>query len=118
MTLPNKSVERLDTLDWGVYIVLVAESDTPTTTRSHTVKKSLAAAGITLALLLAGCGTSESPKQADRIEEDEAGWDCRTMGNQICGEDLPKGVVLVNPDECPLFVRACTKHVTPWVVAE
>lgn len=22
------------------------------------------------------------------IEEDEPGWDCETMGNQICGEDL------------------------------
>lgn len=97
---------------------LVAESDTPTTPRITNVKKSLAAAGITLALILAGCGASESPKQADRIEEDEAGWDCHTMGNQVCGEDLPKGVVLVNPDECPLFVRVCSKHLTPWVVAE
>jgi hypothetical protein len=61
------------------------------------VKKSLAAAGITLALILAGCGASESPKQADRIEEDDPRWDCRTMGNRVCGEDLPEGVVILRP---------------------
>jgi hypothetical protein len=92
---------------------LVAESDTPTTSRSSTVKKSLAAAGITLALILTGCSASQSPKQADRIEEDEAGWDCRTMGNGICGEDLPTGVVLLSPDECPLYVAKCYGHLTP-----
>ena len=78
------------------------------------MKKSLAAAGIALALILAGCGAGESPKQADRIEEDEAGWDCRTMGNRVCGEDLPQGVVLVSPDNCPLYVTACYDHLTPW----
>ena len=61
------------------------------------MKKSLAVAGITLALILSGCSASQSPKQADRIEEDDPRWDCRTMGNRICGEDLPTGVVLVNP---------------------
>jgi len=61
------------------------------------VKKSLAAAGITLALILSGCGASGSPKNADRIEEDDPRWDCRTMGNLVCGEDLPTGVVAVRP---------------------
>ena len=92
---------------------LVAESDIPTTSRIANVKKSLAAAGIALALILAGCGAGESPKQADRIEEDDPRWDCRTMGNQICGEDLPTGVVLLNPDECPLYVAKCYGHLTP-----
>lgn len=23
------------------------------------------------------------------IDEDESGWDCRTMGNRVCGEDVP-----------------------------
>jgi hypothetical protein len=23
----------------------------------------------------------------DRIDEDEPGWDCRTMGNRVCGTD-------------------------------
>ena len=78
------------------------------------MKKSLAAAGIALALILAGCGAGESPKQADRIEEDDPRWDCHTMGNHVCGEDLPQGVVVMNPDECPLFVRVCYDHMTPW----
>jgi hypothetical protein len=26
-----------------------------------------------------------SVPQQDRIEEDEPGWDCRTMGNKLCG---------------------------------
>ena len=93
---------------------LVAESDIPTTSRIANVKKSLAAAGIALALILAGCGAGESPKQADRIEEDEAGWDCRTMGNRVCGEDLPTGVVLLRPEFCPLYVATCYGHVSPW----
>ena len=61
------------------------------------MKKSLAVAGITLALILAGCEAGESPKQADRIEEDDPRWDCRTMGNRVCGEDLPTGVVVLRP---------------------
>ncbi|MFB6700256.1 hypothetical protein [Streptomyces rubiginosohelvolus] len=24
-----------------------------------------------------------------RIDEDESGWDCRTMGNRLCGGDVP-----------------------------
>ena len=77
------------------------------------MKKAIAAAAISLTIILAGCGASESPKKVDRIEEDEAGWDCATMGNRICGEDLPVGVVLVDPDLCPTYVATCTKHVTP-----
>jgi hypothetical protein len=79
------------------------------------MKKIIAAAAVTATLVLAGCGTSDSVKQTDRIEEDEAGWDCRTMGNKVCGEDLPTGVVLLPASECPLFVRVCQGHLTPWV---
>lgn len=25
------------------------------------------------------------------IQEDDPGWDCQTMGNQVCGELLPDG---------------------------
>lgn len=78
------------------------------------MKKSLAAVGITLVLVLAGCGAGESSKQADRIEEDQPGWDCRTMGNQTCGEDLPTGVVLLRPEFCPLYVTTCYGHLTPY----
>lgn len=33
----------------------------------------------------AACVWSQQPGQTERIEEDEAGWDCRTMGNKMCG---------------------------------
>jgi hypothetical protein len=78
------------------------------------MKKIIAAIAITTTLVLTGCGTSQSPKQADRIEEDEAGWDCHTMGNKVCGEDLPKGVVLLPESECPLIQPVCYDHMTPW----
>jgi hypothetical protein len=78
------------------------------------MKKIIAAVAITTALVLSGCGASQSPKQADRIEEDEPGWDCHTMGNKVCGEDLPTGVVLLRPEFCPLYVAKCYGHVTPY----
>lgn len=34
-----------------------------------------------------------------RIEEDESGWDCSTMGNRQCGPDVTGAVVAV-PVEC------------------
>ena len=41
--------------------------------------------GIMVVLLIAGtlvgCG-SKAP-----LQEDDPGWDCRTMGNRICGSD-------------------------------
>jgi hypothetical protein len=77
------------------------------------MKKFLAVAALTLTVVIGGCSVNESPKTSDRIEEDDPRWDCRTMGNRICGEDLPVGVVLVDPDLCPLYVATCTKHVTP-----
>lgn len=56
----------------------------------------IVAAGTTAAVvalgLLASAGTSmqhdriaTSHQSAPRIEEDEPGWNCATMGNQICG---------------------------------
>jgi hypothetical protein len=77
------------------------------------MKKIIAAVAITTTLVLTSCGTSQ-PKQADRIEEDEAGWDCHTMGNKVCGEDLPKGKVLLPESECPLIQPVCYDHMTPW----
>jgi hypothetical protein len=78
------------------------------------MKKIIAAAAVTATLVLAGCGTSDSAKQTDRIEEDEAGWDCHTMGNKVCGEDLPVGVVLLPPEQCPIIRPVCYDHMTPW----
>jgi hypothetical protein len=37
---------------------------------------------ITAALLI---GTPPSPSRADTCQEDQACWDCETMGNQVCG---------------------------------
>jgi hypothetical protein len=34
----------------------------------------------------------------------------------VCGDDLPEGVVLLNPDECPLYLTKCYSHPTPWKV--
>ncbi|MGW3627603.1 hypothetical protein [Streptomyces sp. NPDC000880] len=37
------------------------------------------------------------------VDEDESGWDCRTMGNRQCGpiaEPLPTGVAIAAPIEC------------------
>lgn len=83
------------------------------------MKKSLAVAVLALALL-AGCGsTPDSPSSAaQQCEEDQPCWDCETMGDGECGQDLPTGVVLLPSGECPLFVRVCSTHLTPWVVAK
>ncbi|MEU5748156.1 hypothetical protein ABZ804_21790 [Streptomyces sp. NPDC047726] len=36
-----------------------------------------------------------------RVEEDESGWDCHTMGNRVCGPDTPgEGKVIAAPIEC------------------
>ena len=46
--------------------------------------KRLAALTIALAVL-GGCAPDPAPRASLRIEEDEAGWNCSTMGNRICG---------------------------------
>jgi len=33
--------------------------------------------GLVVVLLLSGCGPA--------VQEDEPGWDCRSMGNRVCG---------------------------------
>lgn len=45
------------------------------------------ASGLAIAIL----GPCE-PKPVSRlsIQEDDPGWDCRTMGNKICGIDLER----------------------------
>lgn len=78
------------------------------------MKKIIAAVAITTTLVLTGCSGTSQPKQADRIEEDEPGWDCHTMGNKVCGEDLPKGVVILPPEQCPIIKTVCYDHMTPW----
>jgi hypothetical protein len=43
--------------------------------------------GLAVLALIALLVIARPPRahQAHRIEEDEPGWDCRTMGNRICG---------------------------------
>lgn len=42
------------------------------------MRKFLASMAIASALLVSGCGVST-------LQEDDPGWDCKTMGNQVCG---------------------------------
>jgi hypothetical protein len=79
------------------------------------MKKIIAAVAIASALVLGGCSHSSEPQNAQRCEEDQPCWDCDTMGNGICGEDLPQGAVVLPASECPLFVRVCFDHPTPYV---
>jgi len=37
-----------------------------------------------------GGGSEPVPAPSVRVEEDEPGWDCRTMGNRVCGEGVER----------------------------
>ena len=45
---------------------------------------------LSAALVLA---TFPGPGFAQRITEDDPRWDCRTMGNKICGPNAPKPTI-------------------------
>lgn len=77
------------------------------------MKRLITAIALTTTLVLTGCSTT-SQQQVDRCEEDQPCWDCETMGNKVCGEDLPPAVVLIPSDQCPLFQTVCYDHRTPW----
>jgi hypothetical protein len=48
-------------------------------------------AGVTLGGTgLASAVTQPAPHSAHRITEDDPRWDCRTMGNHVCGTALPR----------------------------
>jgi hypothetical protein len=78
------------------------------------MNKLITAAAISAILILTGCNSTTSTKTTVACEEDQPCWDCDTMGNKVCGEDLPKGVVLIPDSECPLFQPVCYDHLTPW----
>lgn len=42
----------------------------------------------TVALLLITLVVLSVAHQPDRITEDDPRWNCRTMGNRICGEEM------------------------------
>ncbi len=44
---------------------------------------------LAVALFAPSCNPDPVPTRAPMFE-DEEGWDCRTMGNKICGVDLEK----------------------------
>jgi len=51
------------------------------------VKKAIGAVFAAAAILAFGSsGIVHRPAQAHTIEEDDPRWDCKTMGNHICGE--------------------------------
>lgn len=48
------------------------------------------ATGLTLAMFAPNCDPEVTAKLVSRhvgivLQEDDEGWDCRTMGNRICG---------------------------------
>ncbi|MFF8696316.1 hypothetical protein ACF08W_29295 [Streptomyces sp. NPDC015144] len=48
-----------------------------------------------------------------RIDEDESGWDCRTMGNRECGPDAPTPCQKAGP-ALPLCVAVAMRPAYGW----
>lgn len=44
---------------------------------------------VAMAALLALSVASNEAQQTTTIEEDDPRWDCETMGNELCGPQLP-----------------------------
>lgn len=42
-------------------------------------------AGVLVAASLLVGGVAMSAGRGERLQEDEPGWDCRSMGNRVCG---------------------------------
>ncbi len=69
------------------------------------MRKTIAAIGIAVAALTAqALIPTEAQAAPVRIEEDQPGWDCHTMGNRVCGA----------PAEDP---TVCTWNGQSWVSA-
>ncbi len=45
-----------------------------------------------------------------RVDEDESGFDCRTMGNRICGETVAASRPLTAAQRKASAIRACTER--------
>lgn len=79
------------------------------------MKKIIAALAVTTALVLTGCSEAKTTnKTSVACEEDQPCWDCHTMGNKVCGEELPQGVVVLPSEQCPVFQPVCYDHYTPY----
>lgn len=59
---------------------------------------------VCLVLLVALSSVALAQRQAERITEDDPRWDCRTMGNKICGPNAKKPAI---------YCGALTKKGTP-----
>ncbi|MGW7090010.1 hypothetical protein ACWGH2_41875 [Streptomyces sp. NPDC054871] len=49
-----------------------------------------------------------------RIDEDESGWDCRTMGNRVCGPDTVPAECRDAGDATALCVRVAGRPAYGW----
>ncbi|MER5482590.1 hypothetical protein ABT024_05150 [Streptomyces sp. NPDC002812] len=50
------------------------------------------------------------------VDEDESGWDCRTMGNHACGTDIPPECTGAG-DVLPLCVTVAARPPYAWTAA-
>ncbi|OEJ21042.1 hypothetical protein [Streptomyces subrutilus] len=50
------------------------------------------------------------------VDEDESGWDCRTMGNRVCGADVPPECTGAG-DALPLCVTVAARPAYTWTAA-
>ena len=48
------------------------------------------ASGLAIAMFAPSCDPKPKMPSGYVVQEDEVGWDCRTMGNKICGIDLER----------------------------
>jgi hypothetical protein len=53
------------------------------------VYRTVAVALVAIAALLALTVASNDAQQSIVIEEDDPRWDCETMGNKLCGPQVP-----------------------------
>lgn len=79
------------------------------------MKKLIVTVALIGVLVIGGCAKPSQPQQTQVCEEDQRCWDCDTMGNGVCGEDLPLGVIVLPASECPLFQSVCFGHRTPRI---
>lgn len=63
-------------------------SSQPKKEKSDMIRNLLAGGLFALLALTTACSSS-TPKPPAALQEDDPGWDCRTMGNRTCGNVLP-----------------------------
>jgi len=72
------------------------------------IKSVLSAAAVAVtSVMVAAVVTVGVATAATAVEEDEPGWDCRTMGNHVCG--------VIGVDDTPFNVHYDASGVVDWV---